>query len=241
MRYCYDIYIGNLPTTVSTEQLKDLFSQVGEVVDIWINPRFNKITYGFVKFDNVISAEDACEQFNGQYLDSLQIKVRISEQTKRNLQVKSKIKSGNSLTAAPKREGILLELSKKTGVSKSCLLSQKLHENLRKNKEIVLDFAKACLEAENITSPQKFEIVKTDPEPANLTMLETTVLRYFRPTIVKKNTLKVDFDLSKGKHLTTEQYDKFFNLKLTKPRPVTEEQKTMTRKPYALDYRSVCD
>ena len=63
-------------------------------------------------------------------------------------------------------------------------------------------------------------------------MLETTVLRYFKPTCEKN-------DLSKGKRLTTEQYDKFFNLQLTKPRPVTKEQKKT--KPYALDYRSVCD
>ena len=219
MTFFYEVYIGNLTTTVSTEKLKDLFSQVGEVIDVWINPQFKQITYGFVKFDNIISAEDACEQFNGQNLDSLQIKVRISERTKSDLQVKSKIKTKGdlSLVTAPKREGILLELPKKTGVSKSSLLTKKLHQNLRENKQIIQDFAKACLEAENITSPQKFEIVKTAPEPANLTMLETTVLRYFKPTIVKKNTLKVDFDLSKDKLLTTEQYDKFFNLQLTKP------------------------
>ena len=241
MTYFYEVYIGNLPTTVSDEQLKDLFSQVGEVISVWINPQFKKITYGFVKFDNVIFAEDACEQFNGQNLNSSQIIVRISEQTKRNLQVKSKIKSDNSLSAAPKREGILLQLPKKTGPNKSCILAQKLQQTLRENKEIVFDFAKACLEAEFITSPQQFEIVKTDPEPADLTMLETTVLRYFKPTIVEKSTVKVDFDLSKGKRLTTEQYDKFFNLKLTKPRPVTEEPKTTKRRPYALDYRSVID
>ena len=239
MSYCYDIYIGNLPTTVSTEQLKDLFSQVGKVVDIWINRQFTKITYGFVKFDNVISAEDACKQFNGQYLNSLQIKVRISEQTKQKLQVKSKIKSDNFVK--PKREGILLELPKKTGANKSCLLAQKLHRDLRENKDIIFDFGKACLEAEFITFPHQCEIVKTDPEPADLTMLETTVLRYFKPAVAKKNTVKVDFDLSKGKRLTTEQYDKFFNLKLTKPRPVTEEPKTTKRRPIAMDYRSVCD
>lgn len=34
----YSVYVGNLPTTVSTEQLKNLFSQVGEVLDVWINP-----------------------------------------------------------------------------------------------------------------------------------------------------------------------------------------------------------
>ena len=36
--------------------------------------------------------------------------------------------------------------------------------------------------------------------------------RYFKPTC-EKSTLKVDFDVSKGKVLTTEQYEKFFNLK----------------------------
>ena len=33
----YSVYVGNLPTTVSTEQLKNLFSQVGEVLDVWIH------------------------------------------------------------------------------------------------------------------------------------------------------------------------------------------------------------
>ena len=231
MTHLYEVYVGNLSTTVSNEKLKDLFSQVGQVLDVWINPQFKKITYGFVKFDNVISAEDACRQFNDQNLDFLQIKVRISEQTKRKLQVKSKIE-------LPKREGILLEMPKKKGQSRGYLLRKKFNQNLRENKEIIRDFEKACLEAENITFPQKFEIVKTAPEPADLTMLETTVLRYFKPTC-EKNTLKVDFDLSKGKRLTNEQYDKFFNLQLTKPRPVTKEQKKT--KPYASDYRSVCD
>ena len=106
MTHLYQVYVGNLPTTVSSENLKDLFSQVGQVLDVWINPQFKKITYGFVKFDNVISAEDACRQFNDQNLDFLQIKVRISEQTKRRLQVKSKIE-------LPKREGILLEMPQK--------------------------------------------------------------------------------------------------------------------------------
>ena len=69
------------------------------------------------------------------------------------------------------------------------------------------------LVAENIPFPQKFEIVKTAPEPPDLTTLETTVVRYFKPTC-EKNTLQVDFDLSKGKLLTTEQNDKFFNMQL---------------------------
>ena len=83
MSYSYQVYVGNLPTSITTEQLKDLFSQVGQVLHVWINTSFEKITYGFVEFDNVISAEDACERFNNLKLDSEQIKVRISERTKK--------------------------------------------------------------------------------------------------------------------------------------------------------------
>ena len=253
MTHQYQVYVGNLSTTVSTEKLKDLFSQVGEVLDVWINPQFKKITYGFVKFDNIISAEDACEQFNDQNIDFFQIKVRISELTKRNLQVKSKInltkRENKELTESNlqvtseinfyKREGILLEMPKKKGKSQGYSLKKIFNQNLRENKEIIEDFQKACLEAENIAFPHEFEIVKTAHEAPDLTMLETTVLRYFKPPR-EKNTVQVDFDLSKGKRLTTEQYNKFFNLKLTKPRPITKKEEKK-RKPFALDYRSVCD
>ena len=45
-------------------------------------------------------------------------------------------------------------------------------------------------------------------------------------------------DLSKGKQLSTEEYDKFFNLKLTKPRPCAKPKKELY---FSLDYRQVND
>ena len=68
------------------------------------------------------------------------------------------------------------------------------------------DYAEAYLEAENIPS-----------ETPNLRTLQTTIVRYFKPSC-KGNTLfkEVDFDISKGKVLTTEQNDKFFKLKVSK-------------------------
>ena len=223
----YDVFIGNLPATVSTEKLKDLFGQVGQISHVWINRSFEKITYGFIGFANLFAAEKACNQFNDHELDFYKITVRLSDQTK--LILKCKIRP---------RESILLELPKNTGSTKNHLVKLHLIKDLRENKEIAKDFAKACSEAENIPFPEKFEIVKTAPEQPNLTALETTVIRYFKSTPEKK-PLEVDFDLSKGKLLTNEQYDKFFNIQLTKPRPVTEKQKKT--KPYALDYRCVCD
>ena len=226
----YEVYVGNVSTTVSTEKLKNLFSQVGEILSIWINPTFEKITYAFIEFTNLIAAEETCRRFDNQKLDFFEIKVRLSDQTKKKLSYRPN-RPNNS---------ILLELPQKTGCSKNHSVKKILVKNLRENKEIIKDFTEACAEAENIASNQQFEIEFVS-EPPNLTTLETSVVRYFKSTS-KKNTLQVDFDLSKGKLLTTEQNDKFFNMQLTQPRPIVE-QKTKQKKtiPFALDYRSVCD
>ena len=89
---------------------------------------------------------------------------------------------------------------------------------------------------EDIPFDQEPKIIKTAPEPTDLTTLETTVTRYFKPTC-KNNTLEVDFDLSKGKLLTNEQHEQFFNVQVTKPRPAAAKQ-IKKAKPFAFDYRS---
>ena len=222
----YDVFIGNLPTTVSTERLRDLFSQAGKINHIWINRSFEKITYGFIGFANLFTAEKACNEFNGSKLDCQTINVRLSDRTNDNL--KCKIKPNGSL---------LLELPKIKKMSKETLIKTHLAKDLRQNKEIGNDFVKACFEAEKIKLPNQFEIVKNLPEQPSLTALETTITRYFKQPAKKE--LKADFDLSKGKLLTNEQYDKFFNVQLTKQQPVKQEQKK--KRPYSLDYRCVND
>ena len=227
----YSIYVGNLCATTLTTELKDLFREIEEISDVWINQKYKKITYGFVKFTNMFFAEEACRRFNGHKLNFSQITVRLSTETKRKLELK--VKRPN--------DSILLELPKRTGCTKSHLVRKALVKTLRENKEIIDDFTKACAEAEDIAFPRKCEIVKTAPELPNLKALETTVIRYFKP-ICKKDTLQVDIDLSKGKRLTNEQNDKFFNIQLpqTQSQPQNKTNKTK-RKPFALDYRSVCD
>ena len=226
----YDVFIGNLQSTVSNERLQDLFSQVGKINRIWINRSFEKITYGFITFDNLYAAEEACNRFNNEKLDSFKITVRISEQTKLKL------------AAKPKRpnDSILLELPKKESKSKSYQLKLHLLKDLRENKEIINDFIQAWSEAENILFTDEFKTIKTAPKPPSLTALESTVIRYFKKTDQKK-PLQVDFDLSKGKLLTNQQYDKFFNLKLSKPQPLKPKPKTTKKVPIAYDYRSVVD
>ena len=224
----YDVFIGNLQSTVTNEQLRDLFSEVGKINRIWINRSFDKITYGFIGFDNLFAAEEACNRFNGKQIDLFKITVRISEKTKLKL------------AAMPKKandDNILLELPKKQGQTKNHQIKLHLLKDLKENKDIVKDFVKASFEVKNIASPQ-LQMIKTAAEPSSLTALESTVIRYFKSNDQKKD-LQVDFDLSKGKLLTNDQYDKFFNVKLTKPRPLQKPKKR--RIPIALDYRSVVD
>ena len=235
----YSVYVGNLPTTVSTEQLKNLFSQVDEVLDVWINPLYERITYGFIKFSTKVAAEEACQQFDNLKLDYSQIKVNLKTQSSNETQSSNKSSNKSSNESTRKRDSILLELPKKTGVSKNHLVKINLLKTLRQNKDIMEDFKLACKEMEDIPFSDVPHILKTAAEPTDLTTLETTVTRYFKKP--EKHTAKVDFDLSKGKLLTNEQYDRFFNVQFTKPRPVVSAEKIEKKRPLAFDYRSVCD
>lgn len=213
----YSVLIKNLCATTTTAELKDLFKEIEEISDIWINQKYKKITYGFAEFSNLYFAEEACRRFDGHKLNSSQIQVRLSDETKRKMELRVR-RPNNS---------ILLEIPKKTKACKTHLAKVALLKTLRENKDIREDFQKACIEAETIVNHDKCEIVYTEPEQTDLKTLETTITRYFKPT--KKKTLQVDFDLSKGKLLTNEQYDIFFNIQFTESRkPKTKPEKKNT-------------
>ena len=211
MDNCYSIYIGNLSKTVSRETLRNLFSEVGEVLSIWINYRHETVTYAFIGFKYLIDAKKACEQLNGRKLDKFIIKVNLSKNTEQKLKNSVKLKSKYS--ASRPNGSILLELPKITCCSKSESARRILRKDLINHNEIIKDYVEAYSQAENLPFADKPEMIKTKPEKQNLTTLSTTIKRYFKKTS-QKSTFKVDFDLSKGKVLTTEQYEKFFNLKL---------------------------
>ena len=207
MNNSYDVYVGNLSVMVSMQRLRNLFSEVGEILSIWINQKHEEFTYGFIAFYHLIDAKKACEQFNNRNLDGFVIKVNLSKKTEQKL--------NNSVRK--KRDGILLELPKRTGKkipTKEDTIRKILRNTLITNEEIVKDFPKAYLEAEKIPF-NEFQIIKAAPETPTLETLETTIKRYFNPSF-KKNTLfkEIDFDISKGNVLTSEQNDKFFNLSI---------------------------
>ena len=184
-----------------------MFRQVGKISSIWINRKFTKTTYGFIAFRYLTDAKKACEQFNNHNLDGFVIKVNLSLKTE--LKLNNSVRKKRQDWLVPKREGILLELPKLIPTKES-KIRKILKNNLISNPEIVNDFGKVCFEAEN-TDYKKPETIKTASETPTLETLETTILRYYQPPKYK-NTLQVDFDLSKGKVLTTEQYEKFFKM-----------------------------
>ena len=243
------VYVGNVPANVSEMTLRQLFSQVGSVLDIWINPSFEKITYCFIEFANAENVDDACNQFNNYELDFFKLIVKPSKR-KPTTTTTTVVTTGNSRNSRNSRNSILLELRKKRSCSKSHTLKKIFLKNLNDNKDVIEDFKKAVSEAEDIAFPRSFEIIKMKPETSDLATLETSIIRNFESPR-KKSTLplQVDIDLSKGKLLTEEQHDKFF----TKPQNLLDTAQSVVKPkqivvkpnrkkiPFELDYRGVCD
>ena len=223
----FQVYVGNLLTSVSKEELADLFSEVGDVSLIWINQKYERITYAFIGYKDSDTAKEACKRFDNYELNFSKIKVKMSF---KNVVVHANTKS------------ILLELPKKKGVSKSHLLKKLLIKDLKQN-ELVEDFKMACQEMENIVCSNKCDTIKTNAEQCDLETLEETIIRNFKKPRQKK-TIAIDFDLTKGKILSTEQTNKWFNLQfstLCVEQQQQQQQQQQRPRKKILDYRSVCE
>ena len=81
MSNSYDVYIGNLSVATSREQLRELFSQAGEILFVWIKEAHQRFTYAFIAFYNLSDAKEACQIFNNRNLDGFIIKVNLSIRT----------------------------------------------------------------------------------------------------------------------------------------------------------------
>ena len=207
MSNSYDVYIGNLSVAASREQLRELFSQAGEILFVWIKEAHQRFTYAFIAFYNLSDAKEACQIFNNRNLDGFIIKVNLSIRTQQKLSgsVRKKTNDASVLLNLPKREG----KKNPTGEDK---LREILTENIKKQGESFVNlFTNALMELEDITSG-KCELIKAEGEKPNLEALEDVVVRYYKPC--KKNTLfkQVDFDISNGKVLTNEENMKYFKI-----------------------------
>ena len=66
------LYVGNISYSVTNEQLKELFSSYGEVVDIRI---IEGKGFGFVEMSTSAEAEKAKEELNGSEFEGRTMKV----------------------------------------------------------------------------------------------------------------------------------------------------------------------
>ena len=196
----FDVYIGNLSTATSRERLKILFSEIGEILFVWINEKHKRFTFAFAGFCHLIDAKRACEQFNNKNLDETVIKVSLSFKTQQKL--------NNSVRK--KRDGILLELPKRTGKkvpTKEDRIWKILKDDLVKtnSKEFVRDFGNALIETDDLISFNQCEIIRTEPETPDLKNLDNTIRRFFNKSSKANSLFEVDFDLSKNNVITTKQ------------------------------------
>ena len=82
-----NIYVGNLAFTVNEEDLRDLFSQFGEVTSVNIvTDRFTKQSkgFGFVEMPNNSEADKAIKGLKGNELKGKNIKISQAEKRKRS-------------------------------------------------------------------------------------------------------------------------------------------------------------
>ena len=92
MNNSFDVYVGNLSTTISRDKLRNLFSEIGEILFVWVNQKHKIFTYAFVAFYHLSDAKEACEKFNNRNLDGFIIKVNLSIKTEQKLNNSVRIK-----------------------------------------------------------------------------------------------------------------------------------------------------
>lgn len=75
------LYVGNLKYSVTSDQLKDLFSQFGEVVGANV---IEGKGFGFVEMDGPDTAERAKEELNGTEFEGRTLRIDKARPPKRN-------------------------------------------------------------------------------------------------------------------------------------------------------------
>jgi len=75
------IYVGNLPYTVNSDELKKIFSEFGEIVDaIVITDKMSGRSkgFGFVEFADEEMAKKAVDSMNGKELEGRGLVVNVA-------------------------------------------------------------------------------------------------------------------------------------------------------------------
>lgn len=75
------IYVGNLPYTVSEDDLREYFSQYGEICDLKIitEPNGRSKGFGFISYTQDKAANDAISATNGAKFHGRMLKVNLAK------------------------------------------------------------------------------------------------------------------------------------------------------------------
>ncbi len=75
------LYVGNLPYNVTEDQLRELFSQAGQIKDVALitdRQTGRSKGFGFVEFNTQAEAEKAIEMFNNQDFEGRPLTVNMA-------------------------------------------------------------------------------------------------------------------------------------------------------------------
>ena len=192
----FDVYIGNLAILTSEKHLKELFSQAGDVLSVWIKDTCHrKYTYAFVTFYNLKDARKAFEVFNNQKLDGLIIKVSLSIKTQQRLSGSVRKKTENANLARLRQ-----------------ILRKNLTEYQAEDEHFIGTFKNALIEMKAIPPKESHDLIKNRAEKIDIATLESIVIRYHEP--FKKHVLfkEVDFDLSNNNVPKKEENENYFKI-----------------------------
>jgi RNA recognition motif-containing protein len=90
-RMIMDIYVGQLPYNVNEVELKELFSEFGEIASVnLVMDRFSGRSkgFGFIEMPNNSEADKAIKALNKTILKGREIKVNQVQQQKKNKRTK---------------------------------------------------------------------------------------------------------------------------------------------------------
>ena len=77
-----EVYVGNLPYTVTENDLRDKFSDAGEIISLkLISDKFTGKSkgFGFIEYETKEQAEKAVSAFDGKDFDGRNMRVNISK------------------------------------------------------------------------------------------------------------------------------------------------------------------
>ncbi|CAG9476797.1 alternative splicing factor ASF-1, putative [Plasmodium vivax] len=128
------IYVGNIPGSMSKQEIIKAFEEFGKIteIDIKYNRNTNGTNYAFIEYESYKSAEKTIENKNGQKLKGYMLKVEYS--------IDKKNKEGGDLIALGGREA----------VSKGLLTNVRLPKNRSHYRVVVKNFPRKKIKLDGI-------------------------------------------------------------------------------------------